>query len=228
VAGAVTPRRTRARRGQGEQLHADILTAAKTLLARTGKEEAVSIRAVADLVGVTPPSIYLHFPSKEALLDAVCAEVFMDLHAAMVKAAATAHSPLAKLRAQGLAYVRFALDRPEHYRLATMSVRQGATDVDAVLTSGAFTHLRESIQACMDAGVLRPGDPVPVALGLWSATHGIASLVIAKPYLPWGDIESFADTVLLSAMLGRAVADRLRPPVEPTALTAWLQTLDRP
>src|SRR6478672_10335244 len=112
--------RRRARRGSGELLKADIVAAAKDLLAASADSAAVSIRAVADKVGVTSPSIYLHFADKDALISAVVADVFAELDAAMVSAAAGLDDPLAQLRAYGLAYVRFAVAHPEHYRVATM------------------------------------------------------------------------------------------------------------
>jgi len=68
--------RTRARRGEGDLLRDEILTAAERLLVETGNEDSVSIRAIAEAVGVTPPSIYLHFPDKETLLFAVCERQF--------------------------------------------------------------------------------------------------------------------------------------------------------
>ena len=49
------PGRSRSPRGQGEQLREEILEAAQSLLMETASEDAVSIRAVADAVGVTPP-----------------------------------------------------------------------------------------------------------------------------------------------------------------------------
>ena len=69
-------RRHRARRGSGDLLRAEILTAAEELLVETGSEELVSVRAIADRVGVTTPSIYLHFADKQTLLDTVCGQVF--------------------------------------------------------------------------------------------------------------------------------------------------------
>jgi len=66
-------RRRRAPRGSGDQLRDEILGAATDLLLETGDEKAVSIRSVSQRVGVTSPSIYLHFADKDALLDAVCA-----------------------------------------------------------------------------------------------------------------------------------------------------------
>ena len=116
------PKRVRAPRGSGELLRKEITDSARDLLAEAGSVEAVSIRAVATRVGVTAPSIYLHFADKDALLDAVVTGVFADLDTAILSAAESSagQSPLAVLRAQGLAYIHFALDHREHYRVAAM------------------------------------------------------------------------------------------------------------
>ena len=63
--------RVRARKGEGELLRDEIIAATEALLVRTGDASAVSVRAIADAVGVTPPSIYLHFADKSELLYAV-------------------------------------------------------------------------------------------------------------------------------------------------------------
>src|SRR2546421_757226 len=114
-------RRARAPRGSGDRLRDEILEAATDLLLETGHANAVSIRSVAERVGVTPPSIYLHFADKDALLDAVCARYFEKLDEEMQRVAADQASTIDVLRAQGLAYVRFALKNPELYRIAMMS-----------------------------------------------------------------------------------------------------------
>ena len=72
------------------------------------------------------------------------------------------------------------------------------SDVDMTLASSAFVHMRTTIEALMDEGVYPPGDPTAAALELWTAAHGVAALLIAKPYLPWGDVEEFTDRVLRS------------------------------
>jgi hypothetical protein len=41
------------------------------------------------------------------------------------------------------------------------------------------------VQRCLDSGVLRPGDPMQVAVGLWVLVHGITSLLISLPGFPW-------------------------------------------
>lgn len=216
-------RRRRAQRGSGEQLRPEIVAAAKRLLAESASADAMSIRAVADAVGVTPPSIYLHFADKSDLLSAVVVDVFVELDAAMLAAADGVDSPLGRLRAFGLAYVRFAVSHPEHYRLATMDpCPKPDVAVDEVLASSAFTHFNTTVLDCMTAGIFTEGDPLPVTLGLWAAAHGIASLIIAKPYLPWGSVDDAADRVLCAAALGRAAADLLGGEPTPELVTAWL------
>jgi AcrR family transcriptional regulator len=192
--------RPRSPRGHGDDLRADILAAAGELLAETGDQDAVSIRAVADRVGVSAPSIYLHFPDKETLLTAVCVEAFTELDVRLAAATERVDDCVEAIAAQGRTYVEFALERPEHYRL--MLMRRPGRELDAPteaeLTAVAgLGRVIERISAAQAAGRLPPDeDPARVALVLWSAVHGIASLLIAKPHFPWGDREDLFRRVL--------------------------------
>jgi len=228
TAVARTPRRRRAQRGSGEQLRAEIIAAARELLAAAANADDVSIRAVADAVGVTSPSIYLHFADKNELLGAVVSEVFSELDAAMLAAGADADGPFERLRAFGLAYVVFAVAHPEQYRIATMDPCP-QPDVDEVLASSAFENFNATVMECMQAGIFADGDPLPITLDLWAAAHGIASLMIAKPFLPWGDVKTTADRALCAAALGHA-ARALVGDGDVTAkqLTEWLAEQHRP
>jgi AcrR family transcriptional regulator len=215
-------RRRRAPRGSGEQLHDEILDAATELLLETGDAKAVSIRSVAQRVGITPPSIYLHFADKDALLDAVCAHYLEKLDEAMQLAAVGQPTTLDVLRAQGLAYVRFAAQTPELYRIATMCQGTPGSDIDASLTSAAFIHMRDSVQTLMDEGIYATGDPTAMALQLWTAAHGVAALLVAKPYLPFGDVDTFADQVLGAVCCGHIVAGIFGETASPRQTVDWL------
>lgn len=218
-------RRRRAARGSGDQLREEILDATTELLLETGHAKAVSIRAVAQRVGVTSPSIYLHFADKDALLDAVCARYFEKLDEEMQRVAAGKTSTIEVLRAQGLAYVRFACRTPELYRIATMAEGSPGSDVDVTLASSAFVHMRTSVEALMAEGVYPQGDSMTAALELWTAVHGVAALLIAKPYLPWGDVEEFADRVLSAVCCGRIVYGIVGADATPEETIAKLETL---
>jgi len=183
------------------------------LLAETGDEEAVSLRAVAQRVGVSVPSIYLHFADKQALLDAVCEEVFTALDAAMQSAAADAPDPFEGLRRQGVAYVSFALANPEHYRIVLMrqhaaSGSGAGTYADLMMAHGAFQHFVDSVQACVDAGVFE-GEAEQLALQLWAGAHGLAALLVAKPYFPWPPLEQLVDSFVCMLGIGLAASSRL-------------------
>jgi AcrR family transcriptional regulator len=209
VTASTSSRRHRAARGQGEALRGEILAAARDLLAETGNQDAVSVRAVAERVGVTTPSIYLHFKDKDDLLDAVCAEVFEALGVALGEAAALDGTPVERLMAEGRAYVRFALDKPEHYRLAFM-ISGEPRNVDDVLSNSCFTQLLETVQECIEAGVF-PEEPGAMQLGLhlWAAAHGLAALLINKPWFPWGEADEAVERALRVSVAGCSLGDRL-------------------
>ncbi|MGV0873280.1 TetR/AcrR family transcriptional regulator [Mycolicibacterium sp. XJ879] len=218
-------KRRRAPRGSGERLREEILDATTDLLLETGHAKAVSIRSVAQRVGVTPPSIYLHFADKDALLDAVCVRYFEKLDEEMQSLAADAPSAIEVLRAQGLAYVRFAVRTPELYRIATMGEGRPGSDVDMMLNTSAFVHLRSSVKQLMAENVFPPGDPVALALQLWTAAHGVAAMLISRPYLPWGDAEEFTDRVLRSVVVGEIVSGTVDPKVNPQEALTMLKGL---
>ncbi|HEX9342462.1 MAG TPA: TetR/AcrR family transcriptional regulator [Actinomycetota bacterium] len=201
-----SPRRVRARRGEGERLRDEILAAAARLLIETGDESAVSIRAVAAAVGVTPPSIYLHFGDKNELLRAVCSEQFRQLAERNEAAAASTDDPVEALRRCGRAYVAFGLENPEAYRILLMCHdREGPerAQPEAVANAAAFFDLVQRVQRAIDAGALGPVDPVQAALGLWATAHGLTSLLIAHPAFPWPqDRAQLIDRILDQALTG--------------------------
>lgn len=210
--GSAPAARPRAARGQGELLRAEILDAAEGLLVETGNEEAVSIRAIAERVGVSPPSIYLHFPDKETLLFAVCERQFEVFDECLEAAAAGIDDPVEAIVAKGEAYVRFGIERPEPYRIMFMG---RATTEDRHRESieqsglGAFGHLVASVQRAIDAGRLRADlDATESAIFLWTGMHGITSLLISLSSFPWGDRDALVHR--LCALQLRALEEEHR------------------
>jgi AcrR family transcriptional regulator len=178
-------------------LRADLLAATERLMIETGSAEAVSIRAIADAVGVTPPAIYLHFPDKDSLILAVCERHFEAFDLVIEDAGRSTDDPVESLRRRGSAYVRFGLENPEPYRILFMTRNESAQPQDIVVGAGgrAFQHLVDAVQRCIDAGAFRPVDPVMAATGVWAAVHGVTSLLISLPGFPWPDIDALVDHV---------------------------------
>ena len=199
-----SPRRARARRGEGEKLREQILEAASRLLAETGDEEAVSIRAVADAVGVTPPSIYLHFADKTELIFAICEQLLRRAGPHERGGGRRFRRRHRVLILRGRAYISFGLENPEPYRVLFM---RKPTDTplpwqyEKIVTSSAFGHLVQAVTAAIASGRLE-GDPMLVSISLWASVHGITSLLISKPGFPWPEIDAMIDEVLHRALFG--------------------------
>lgn len=194
----MTPARARARRGEGDLLRVEILEAAEALLLETGSEDEVSIRAVADRVGVTPPSIYRHFADKHTLMFEVCDRQFERFDEFLAAKRVDHDDPVETVKACGRAYVEFGLTYPEHYRIMFM----GRSDLTpeqyqdvALAEQTSFMQLVVSVQACADAGRL-DRDPFEAATLLWASIHGLTSLLIAKPNFPWPPVDDLVEQAI--------------------------------
>src|SRR5919199_1454336 len=108
-------RRRPARRGEGERLRHEIVESAIALIADRG-DEAVSMRAIARAVGVSPPAVYLHFADKRELMLALLEHVFADLARALE--AADHGEPRERVRGLVRAYVSWGITHPGRYKIA--------------------------------------------------------------------------------------------------------------
>jgi AcrR family transcriptional regulator len=164
-------------------------------LATTGDEDAVSIRAVATAVGVTPPSIYLHFADKDELIRAVCEQTFQLFNRFVEHRVAGIDDPQEQLAERGRAYIDFGVEHPEHYRVLFMG-KVRAHEQDSAVDASGFTHLLDNVERCMADGSIASGDPMVVATGLWTVVHGITSLAISLPGYPEVGLDGLVEHML--------------------------------
>jgi AcrR family transcriptional regulator len=132
----------------------EIVAAARTVL-EEGGPEALSMRAIAERLGIRAPSLYKHVPDKETLEVALVADALVEVAVAF-EAAASADDPLTSVAA---AYRDWALAHPHLYRLmmdrplprerlpAGLEDRSGSVvvaatggDADAARAAFAFAH----------------------------------------------------------------------------------------
>lgn len=200
--------RPRSPRGEGERLREEILAAAEALLVETASEDAVSIRAVAQAVGVSPPSIYRHFADKDMLLLEVCRHSFTHFNAVLEEALDSGASAEEQMRELGHAYLDYARRFPEHYRIMFMArfeLSAQAYAEEMVAADSSFGLLLRVAQQLIDSGRVRADvadrGALHVGILFWSAVHGLASLLVAKPGLPWPDQDAL-EADLLAGILG--------------------------
>jgi AcrR family transcriptional regulator len=189
--------RTPNRRGEGPRLRAEIVAAARRLLARSGHEDALTLRAVAREAGIAAPSIYGHFADREQILDAVVAEVFGELEDAVRAAADAEPDPARRLEVVCRAYLAFAEAQPAGYRVLFGRSRNPARDeapraMPDLAGAGAFGVLADAVAAACTSGpapapsAAAPTPAVPPeATALWVALHGYATLRSSVPVFPW-------------------------------------------
>jgi AcrR family transcriptional regulator len=151
-----------------------IITAARALYFERGPD-AVTMRAVAERVGVTATALYRHFADKDAILREIMGEGSRLLGSHLFRAL-EAPTPLERLRATANAYLDFAAAQPQAYR-ALYDAGEVEEGSPIQLQRGAMRRfLRDRVREAMDAGVVAPGDPDGTALSVWAMLHGLAAL----------------------------------------------------
>src|SRR5258708_23508137 len=84
-----------------------------------GGADAVSVREAARRAGVSPGAPFRHFPSRDALMNAVAEEAQRRFRAEIEAALAEAPAgdPLGRFRCFGIAYLRLAMRNPNHFEI---------------------------------------------------------------------------------------------------------------
>lgn len=192
-ARSAAPRRPNAR-GQGELLREEIVSCAVHMLDELADDEALSLRAIARALSISPTSVYLYFPDRDALVLAAMQRCHEDMLQAASGAEARHDTPASRLRARILAQATWAQEHPGLYKVmheSKASRRPGMPFKEVLLARTAA-----AIQECMDDGTAPPGDPLTVALDLRAAVIGMLSLRINEPNLPWPPLAEQVDRFL--------------------------------
>lgn len=187
-----------------EELRHEILSAARQLFVEQGYE-AVSMRKIAERIEYSPTTIYLHFRDKADLFDQLCADTFQRLVERLESIHREQTDPVAGLRAGLRAYIDFGLEHPAHYQVTFMTPNvRHCHDAESradCMGERAFGSLLSSVTACAASGRLKTENPETTSQMLWSAAHGITSLLITHPDFPWGDQEAIINH-LLDTLIG--------------------------
>ncbi|MEV5837995.1 TetR/AcrR family transcriptional regulator [Nocardia sp. NPDC052112] len=159
----------------GPYHHGDLrnaLVRAAAELAETGGPDAVTVRAAARQVGVTPTAAYRHFTNHEELLNAAQEQAQHTLFGAMAETMASLApqaDAITRLGAVGRGYISFAMREPGLFRTAFCGEHA---------PSPAFDLLARVLDELVDVGFLDPADRPDAEYAAWSTVHGMAALII--------------------------------------------------
>lgn len=152
-----------------------LLENAARLVATEGTS-GLTLRRLAEQTGTSTMAIYTHFGGMQSLRQEVRQEGFARLRTHLDTVAAS-NDPVADLARLGYEYHDNARENPHLYRAMFMDHPQPDGDDDIGLDT--FDLLVAGVRRCIDAGRFAPADPVPQALQLWSAAHGLMALMLS-------------------------------------------------
>ncbi len=177
--------------------------AAEKLFAEHGLE-AVTMRQLAGALGVSPMTPYRYFADKHAILAAVRTRAF-DRHAEVMEAAyhASANGPTTRSEALGAAYIRFALENPEAYKLM-FDIRQPNEkeypDFVRAAARSRATMTRHLLDR-QEHGTFE-GDVELVGHMYWAALHGPIMLQLSGLLPPKLDAGTLAQSIAIAMDAG--------------------------
>ncbi len=157
-----------------------LIQAGVEILSKEGIE-GLSLRKVAKRVGVSYSAPYAHFKDRQALIAAISTEGFKQLYDALeIAVAAHADDPRQQLVEAAWTYVQFATDSPAIFKVMFSGVLEKEKDYPSFveISRKAFDKVVQIVQACQQAGVLRPADPELMTVSMWGQVYGVISLVL--------------------------------------------------
>ena len=200
---------------QGNYHHGDlrraVIDSALHLIAEQGIA-SLTLREIAQRVGVSRMAPYRHFENKAVLLAVLAQEgfqaMYVDLQAALMQASS---HPLERLQAIGTAYILYAMNHPVHYRVMFDTSLSNRTIYPPLYETALknFDCLVQVLIECQQDGLIRAGDPKELAQINWSLVHGLSMLLIDQQFATMGSapIEELANAALDTLINGLRKAD---------------------
>lgn len=141
--------------------------------------EGLSMRALARETGVSSAAPFRHFADKQLLLQAVAEKASENLQQKLDEAARHRDDALTQFRAMTVAYVRFAAEHPNLFRLV-----QSTPTVSGAFLGEVNDERRLKLIALIyegqNAGLIPDADPELIALSSEALTHGLARMIVDR------------------------------------------------
>ena len=146
-----------------------VLAAAADVISREGAGR-LSLRSLAEEIGVSHTAPRHHFGSRDGVLTALAAEGFTLLAEALERAAGSG-----SFADVGVAYVEFAVGHPGHF--AVMFTPSLLNEEDPELD--AARDRTNQILTAGSAAFVDPARAAVAAISAWSVVHGLAMLTLS-------------------------------------------------
>lgn len=195
---SLVPNRFERRR---ERTRQDLLAAAVRVLAERGLHDT-KITDIATAADVGVGTFYLHFPTKEALFDAVVDETLERLVATADGVREAAPDPVTRLRAGTVAFCRFAHENREVFQIV-FGHGSGHHDVIRRAQARFAAEIESNLREGISARAFAPVDPALAAQAHVGMATQVLSWWTANQSVP---LETVADTLTTLTLRGLQAA----------------------
>jgi AcrR family transcriptional regulator len=194
-----------------DAFRARICDAAARLYVKKG-EDAITMRELAKALDCSPMGLYRYFKDRDEIIAGVRTDAFNRFADALEAAFAKGTDPFSRAREVGRAYLAFALDNPNLYRLMfDLSPASEKRHVALIAASArAGRTVTRHVKDLIAAGIVK-GDAEKIGHALWAASHGVIVLHLSGRLPASIDVEElYIDTMRLTFRGARTPASGAR------------------
>ncbi len=179
---------------QSEQIRQDIIAEALELFGEDGIDQ-LSLRRLAERMGIAHTKIYSYFKNKDELLDSLLNEMLLILHEFLEQADNRRAKPVKRLRLAARALLEFAMDHPDYYTfMFALPIRE--TNSRGLSTRHTvFNHVVDIAEIAHEEGSINI-EPRTLTNLSWAMLHGLITLELNDQLKEGRTLDELADAAM--------------------------------
>lgn len=174
-----------------------ILTAAAKIVGRDGLGQ-LSMRGLADGLGVTAGALYRYYPSKQDLIIDFCRDAITDLRKRFDEIHRTVDDPLSAIRSMLKVYARFGLEDRDRFRMLFLENDQGLTSplMADETTLLPYRQLAEQVAKAAALGLIVTAEGERSTQIIWAGVHGLVTLSATFNDFDFGNVDQLVSEMI--------------------------------
>lgn len=174
-----------------------IITAAAKIVGRDGLGQ-LSMRGLADSLGMTAGALYRYYPSKQDLILDFCRDAITELRNRFDEINRTVDDPLSAIRSMLEAYARFGLEDSDRFRMLFLENDQGLTSplMEDEATLLPYRQLAEQVAKAAASGLIASADCERTTQIIWGGVHGLVTLSSTLNDFDFGNVDQLVGEMI--------------------------------
>jgi AcrR family transcriptional regulator len=158
----------------------------------------LSMRGLADSLGITAGALYRYYPSKQELIIDFCRDAINDLQRRLHDVEETVEDPLQAIRLMLKAYAEFGLEDRDRFRMLFLENDQGLTMplMQNEETLLPYLRLEAQISKAVSMTLIETSTPQNATQIVWGAVHGLVTLFCTMKDFNFGDVNQLLDEMI--------------------------------